>query len=446
MLRVAVGLAVLGATSYVYLSVAARTLSPAGFASISVLWSIVYIVGPGVFQPFEQQIGRELAGRLARGGRSLGRWGRSISVAVVIVLALCAATLIFLRPVARALFDGSATVVVALMLSFVALAAAYLYRGVLAGAGRFDLYGSQLAAEGAARLAGCFLIWWLAPGVAGFAVLIPVAQAVSVAVTARPGRLLLRAHHRVRDRVEPVDADRKGVPSTRPVPGRITWLIGAGLLSQALVNASTLLARLLYRNSPDLVGHLQAGLLIARVPLLLFAAVPAALLPRLAAMAATGQFAAMRRRTDTVVIWVGLTMAAATVLAGLVGTRVVRLFFGSAFDLPGSTLAALTGGTGLFMMAGVAASAVVAAGSFGRATLGWACGAVAMVGALALPAGPTGRIVGGFVAGTAVSFLALSILGRLSMSDSRAGSAEPSTPDTGTEGGRRIAGTVRSPS
>ena len=133
------------------------------------------------------------------------------------------------------------------------------------------------------------------------------------------------------------------------------------MLSQSLVNAPTLLARVLDRED-RIVGHVQAGLLVARVPLLLFAAVPAALLPALAGLAATGRFVEMRRRVVLTSAGVGALMAVATVLAALVGPAVVRLLFGPSFDLPGSMLAALTGGTGLFMMASTAATAVLAVG------------------------------------------------------------------------------------
>jgi len=440
MLRVAIGLAILGGTSYVFLSVAARRLSAEDFASISVLWSVIYIVGPGVFQPFEQHIGRALAARRARGERGTGAQRRVVVIAVVIVLGLCTATLALVRPLAQALFGGSVPVAVALVFSFVALAAAYLYRGVLAGVGRFDLYGAQLAVEGVARLIGCLLIWWLLKsGVGSFAVLIPLAQAVAVVATVRPGRVLFHAGRR-NSVGELVTGSGRGV-STRPgrVEVGIIWLIGAALLSQALVNASTLLARLLDRNAAGLVDHLQAGLLIARVPLLLFAAVPAALLPRLAAMAAAGQFAAMRRRTGAVVAGVALVMAAATVTARIVGPRVVRLMFGSSFDMSSSMVAGLTGGTGLFMMAGVAASAVVAAGRFGLATLGWGSGVAALVAALLLPASPSTRIVAGFVLGTAISFVMLSILAWRSMSGP--GIAEADRSAGATNGPVRTDGT-----
>ena len=192
MTRVAIGLAILGVTSYVYLSLAGRQLSATGFASVSVLWAVIYIVGPGVFQPFEQQVGRSLAARLARGGVGISVPTRVMGLAGGVVLCLCAATLVFARPITQVLFGGTVSVLVALIFSYVALGAAYLYRGVLAGSGRFDLYGGQLGIEGAVRLAGCGLFWWWGSPTAGsFALLIPVAQAVSVLASARPRRSLI---------------------------------------------------------------------------------------------------------------------------------------------------------------------------------------------------------------------------------------------------------------
>lgn len=411
MLRVGVGLAVLGVTSYVYLSVAARQLSTSGFASVSVLWSVIYIIGPGVFQPFEQQLGRDLAARLARGQTGLDRPARVIGVAAVAVLALCAVTLAFEKPIAGLLFGGSSSLVLALLLSYVALAAAYVYRGILAGAGRFDLYGAQLAVEGLARLIGCAAIWWLGSvGAGAFAVLIPIAQAIAVLVTARPKSKLLGGHKPTVDGVKVSDPAHSEQQSQVGIG--LAQLVAAAVLSQALVNSATLLARLLDRRDPGLVGELQAGLLIARVPLLLFAAIPAALLPRLSAMVATGQFSAMRRRTGVAVAGVGAAMAVATILGGTVGPRIVRLVFGSSYIVSGRLLAALTGATGLFMMGGVVATAVLARGWFGRVAIGWGVGVAALGVALLLGLDPASRIAIGFLAGTAVSliaFLALSL-------------------------------------
>src|SRR3954449_955109 len=92
-LQVAAGLAVLGAASYVYLSLAARTLSPQRFGQISVLYSLVYTAGPGAFLPVEQELARALADRRARGvgGAPLVRRAGVISgvyAAALVIVAL----------------------------------------------------------------------------------------------------------------------------------------------------------------------------------------------------------------------------------------------------------------------------------------------------------------------------------------------------------------------
>src|SRR4051795_8009122 len=92
-LQVAAGLVVLGAASYVYLSLAARNLSPQRFGEISVLYSLVYTFGAGAFVPIEQELARGLAHRRARGqdGRPLARLATQLSgvyAAVIIVVLL----------------------------------------------------------------------------------------------------------------------------------------------------------------------------------------------------------------------------------------------------------------------------------------------------------------------------------------------------------------------
>src|SRR3954471_5431319 len=106
-LQVAAGLAVLGAASYVYLSLAARTLSPQRFGEISVLYSLVYTAGPGAFLPIEQELARGLADRRARGlgGGPLVRLATGLSgIYAAALVALVLVTGPFTVP---RLFDGS---------------------------------------------------------------------------------------------------------------------------------------------------------------------------------------------------------------------------------------------------------------------------------------------------------------------------------------------------
>src|SRR5580765_1518093 len=152
-LQVAAGLAVLGAASYVYLSLAARTLSPQRFGEISVLYSLVYTAGPGAFLPIEQELARGLADRRARGqgGGPLVRLATLLSgtyAAALLALVFATGPLTVPR-----LFDGSWALLGCLALAVIGLWAIYLSRGVLAGAARFSVYGGQLALEGGTRMA-----------------------------------------------------------------------------------------------------------------------------------------------------------------------------------------------------------------------------------------------------------------------------------------------------
>ncbi len=406
--RVGIGLVVFGLTSYVYLTVAARQLAPDDFASVAVLWSVVYIVGPGVFLPFEQNLGRAISSARAVGQSSRDTVVRSASIATVVAAGLCLVTLIAGQPLTRVLFGGSTIVLVALVLSYAVMAWTYVYRGVVAGSRRFGLYGAQLGAEGAVRFVGCALfVWWGTAAVGSFALLIPVAQALSLVAVARPQQVSTAVRAESVAPADPVDTKPGTVDSTQ---APIAWLIVGALLAQVLVNAPPVLARVLARSDPAVVGQLQAGLLLARVPLFMFAAIQAVLLPSMSALVARRQLVALRRQVRAVSAVVAVAMSATTVLMALVGASIVQILFGDGFQLPGVTIALLTAGTAFFMLAGVSSSAVLAIGGFRAAAMAWGAGAAVMVGFTLLPLGVVARLVVGFAAGSAVSFALMAVL------------------------------------
>src|SRR5437762_8017137 len=65
-LPVGIGLLVAGTTSYAFLVLSARGLGPARYATLSALWALVFVAGPGFFIPFEQDVSRAVAARHAR--------------------------------------------------------------------------------------------------------------------------------------------------------------------------------------------------------------------------------------------------------------------------------------------------------------------------------------------------------------------------------------------
>ncbi|HEY4849616.1 MAG TPA: hypothetical protein VII22_02415, partial [Streptosporangiaceae bacterium] len=100
-LMVGAGLAVLGVGSYAQLAVADHSTAPAGKAAVSVLWSIVFMLGIGLFFPVEQELIRLVAGRKELGQGIIP----VVSRATVLAGAIFAATLVPLALAAKPVAD-----------------------------------------------------------------------------------------------------------------------------------------------------------------------------------------------------------------------------------------------------------------------------------------------------------------------------------------------------
>ena len=66
-MAVGVGLILSGITSYGFLSLSARALGPEEYAPLGLLWTAMFLLGPGLFLPVEQEVSRALAERSAQG-------------------------------------------------------------------------------------------------------------------------------------------------------------------------------------------------------------------------------------------------------------------------------------------------------------------------------------------------------------------------------------------
>lgn len=372
-LAVGVGVLVTGASAYGYLVVAARALDPDDYASLSVLWALVLLVGPGFFLPLEQEVGRALASRRARGVGAkpvLGRAGLlgSAFVAVLVVAALVAA-----RPLLDHLLDGDVVLFISLLLSLAGYFVMHLARGALSGNGRFGAYSVSLAAEGVIRLVAC-----LALAVAGvtdagpYGLVLGVAPFIAVA-------LALRGQHQLA---------RPGPQAPwSELTTALGWLLAGSVLAQVLVNGGPLAVKLLAR--PDeaaAAGRFLTALIVARVPLFLFAAVQAALLPALAAMAGAGRLDEFRqgfRRLMVVVTGLGLS---ATLGAVAIGPWVVGLFFGQELALGRRDLGLLAAASAAYMAALALAQALIALSAPARVALAWLGGSIVFAVVTALGA------------------------------------------------------------
>ncbi|MEN1975318.1 lipopolysaccharide biosynthesis protein [Cellulomonas sp. P4] len=393
-LSVAAGLGVYGLAAYVFLGVAGQALGPAAFAPLSVLWTLLNAVGIGLFLPFEQELGRTTASL-----RALGRGNDGVvrlvgRVAAVLLGAVALVCLVAWPLLTRRLFHGDATLVPLLVGALLGMAVAYVARGLLAGNGRYGSYGAQFVVDGLLRMAGAGAL-----ALAGvrevwaFGLVLVVAPLLAVlATTPRRAGLV--------DAGEPPDAGA--------VRRAVAVLVVASLASQLLANAGPLVVQL--RATPEqevLSGQFLAALTIARVPVFMFSAVQAVLLPGLAAMVGLRDVAGYRRRLGLVTAATAAIGVGGTAAVWAWGEVLVPLLFGDGFGVSRTvvTLLALSGA--LFMLAQLAAQALLALAGERAVVVGWVAGAVALVVAAVLPGELTMVAVVALVVGSAVSLLVL---------------------------------------
>ncbi len=393
-LSVAVGLGVYGAAAYVFLGLAGQTLGPALFAPLSVLWTLLNAVGIGLFLPFEQELGRTTASL-----RALGRGNAAVVRAVVriagtLLLAVTALCLVAWPLLTRRLFHDEAVLVPLLVGSLLGMAVAYVVRGLLSGNGRYGNYGAQFVVDGALRVAGAGLL--AGAGVRevwAFAVVLVVAPLLAVLATT-PRRSAL---------VAPGEAVDRGA-----VRRAMVVLIVASLASQLLANAGPLVVQLRATASEQVLsGQFLAALTIARVPVFMFSAVQAVLLPGLAALVGLRDVAGFRRRLGLVTAATAAIGVGGTVAVWAWGDLLVPLLFGDEFGIGRTVITLLALSGGLFMLAQLAAQALLALTGERIVVVGWVAGAVALVVAALLPGELTMVAVVALVVGSAVSLLVL---------------------------------------
>jgi len=395
-LTVGAGLLVLGAGYYAHLAVAGHSLPASGMADLSVLWSIVFLLGLGVFLPVEQELIRHVAERKAvgEGAAPVVRRACGLSglVLAVILVPLAAAA----RPLADRLFGGDTAMVTVLGCACVALAVTAVSRGTLAGLGTFGGYGAQLAIDGGLRAAmACALGLAGSHSAVAFGLVLTVAPLLAVLCTLGP--LLPRV--------------RAGPPLPwAAMSHRLGLLIGTMLLAQVLINAAVISVRLLSPGSPAVVGALLAAAVMARVPLFVFTSLQTSLLPGLAGAIAAGDRAGFRRllsRSCAVVVVLGIVGG---LPATILGPWLIQVLFGAHPVLGNAAFGWLAIGTLCYMLAMVLGQGAMALSRHRDQLLSWLAGVAVLIVITMGPGQVTTRVVTAYAAGCATVAMVLAIV------------------------------------
>lgn len=362
---VAIGLIVAGVTTYAFFRVGTTALGgDTEFAPIAALWFAMFALAPGFFLPLEQELGRALAHRRAigQGGRPVV--ARIVFLAVVISIVVVAIIAITSPWVTSAYFDGNWVMLAALAVAFVAYAPVHLTRGICSGTGAFGSFAFVVGADGIVRILATVALAAIGiTAVGAYAFAIALSPLLAVIIVWGRGTL----------------ATPDGPPAPwKEVTQNFGWLLVGTACAAALVNAGPMAANLLASDTEaDAVTRFSYGVLLARVPLFMFQAIQASLLPRLARLAARGDFDDFRKGLRLLIIVVGIIGAIGTLAALWIGPWILELVYDA--ELSGRTLAMLALSSAIYMLALATSQAVLALQAHTQVALGWLAAIVAFL-------------------------------------------------------------------
>jgi O-antigen/teichoic acid export membrane protein len=376
---VGLGLLISGITAYGFQILAFKGLTKSEYAALNGLWILVFVVAPGFFLPLEQEVGRAVADRRSReigGGPVVSKAARAGAVLAgsLMVFAVVGAAAFGLTD---RLFHGQEVLLVCFVIALGTYAVQHITRGTLSGNGRFGPYGMILGAEGVFRILPVIVLY--AAGVDdllwyGLALAIPPLLAALVSIRGEHGLL-----------APGPDAEWSELSTN------LTLLFLGSLAAQALSYAAALGVLVLAQGNVerDAAADFIVGFFLARIPILLFQAIQAALLPKLAALSGAGMHADFRSGLKKLVLIVVGVGALGVAAGATIGPTVGEILFGDKFNLGSRDLTLLFLGSAAFIFALTLAQALIALLGHGRALVAWTVGLVICVGVMALGSSAT---------------------------------------------------------
>jgi O-antigen/teichoic acid export membrane protein len=363
-LTVGVGLLLAGVCTYAFLAIAGHALSPGRYSAFAGFWALLFVVAPGIFLPLEQELGRAIAARRARGDGGGPVVRRCALIGGGFLAILIAGSGIAFAAVSRHLLGGDGVLMVALMVGLMAYCSQHIARGTLSGNGRFKAYGILLGSEGIYRVTLCAALavaHVTSPGPYALALVAGSFAAVLTAVARERGLTAPGSHS-----------------SNAEVTTALGSLLVASMATQFMFNGGTVIVQLLASPSEErAAGTFLNGRVLAFVPLFLFQAVTAALLPRLSALHSREARAEFQRTLGRLLVFVTVLGVAAIAGATVLGPTVLRLVFGPNFALSNRDLALLAASCTVLMAAQALGQGLIARSNYGGLVAGWLSGVAA---------------------------------------------------------------------
>jgi O-antigen/teichoic acid export membrane protein len=353
---VGIGLFIAGITAYAFFKVGQLALGKEDFKPIVALWFTTFALVPGFLLPVEQELGRALAHRRALndGGKPVIQ--KMLPLAGGLTTVLIVATLVASPWLTRDMFDGYWSVTAALIITVIAFAPMHIARGIASGSGRFTAYGLILGIDGATRIISCVVLWQLnVTSVGAYAMAVALSPIVAVLFVSARGDM----------------KSQQGPPANfAELTPNLSWLLLGSVMAAALVNAGPIGVDVLANTSDaEKVTAFGNGVLLSRIPLFLFQAVQASLLPRLARLAAKGNLDEFVQGLSLLLkIVVGVAVLG-TAGSYVLGPWALDIMYDGGLDRSTLTLLALA--SGMYMLCIAIAQAVIALRGHRWVAIGW---------------------------------------------------------------------------
>lgn len=359
------GMAIGALTGYIVVIVVNHSVGDRQYAGFGAFWSLIFVVGPGLFLPLEQEISRAISHRAARndGSANLLKLVSIMAATLAIIVALIAAT--FTPVIVNGVFHGSNYLQLGFVLGIIGYGLLHCSRGVLSGNHKFGAYGTSLAAEGTVRFFVVITLSLLGVNEVG-----PygVAMGLSPIIAVLPFTPLLKSL------ITPGTHASK-----RELGTALSFLVSSSVLSQALAYSSLFITNVIEGGSGQEARWFTNAFFIARIPVIGFMAVQAALLPKLSTLHSLGEHTEFRHQFRKLFYFVISISILGIFFITIAGERVGIILFGEEnFNISNVDFLVLAVGSCLFLTAQTLLQACIALQHYKVVTIAYLFGVAVM--------------------------------------------------------------------
>ncbi len=382
--------------TYAFFGFASRVLSGADYSTLGTTWAWLFAVGNGIMQPLEQEVSRAVSDRRAKSIGPAPVIKRAMTIGALFSAAVVVLTVVAHLLAPQRSFFSSGSLTAAFIVGLLGFCAGHLTRGVLSSHHRFGGYARFFSFDGVGRVALAGVI-----AAVGIKTIGPWALVLAVTPFIGVGAALFGQKNLLEPGPEAPWAE---------LTANLGWLL-LGLCSIALVVQGGTIAvnYLATPDQADAAGVFLNGLQTARIPLFVFQAILASLLPKLSRLAGVGaydEFTSQLKKLVGLILGVGVITTAA---AALLGPAFIDIVFKSTSTLGPRDLALLAAAFILIMATICLDQGLVALQGHSRMAIGWLVALVVFVGVTALGSDLFLRVELGLLASSIVAFAWMSV-------------------------------------